>query len=141
MLWMKSLHIVFIAAWFAMLFYLPRIFVNLAQVESASSAEYQRLIGMAHRLYRFGTILVVPALGFGLALWVLYGVGSGQTWFYAKMFVVVLALGYHHACGSILRKFKNAQNIRSQKWFRWFNEVPVLLMLAAVVLVVVKPQF
>jgi protoporphyrinogen IX oxidase len=141
MLWMKSLHIVFIASWFAMLFYLPRIFVNLAQVENASSAEYQRLIGMAHRLYRFGTILVVPALGFGLALWVLYGVGSGQTWFYAKMFVVVLALGYHHACGSILRKFKNAQNIRSQKWFRWFNEVPVLLMLAAVVLVVVKPQF
>jgi protoporphyrinogen IX oxidase len=141
MLWMKSLHIVFIASWFAMLFYLPRIFVNLAQVESASSAEYQRLIGMAHRLYRFGTILVVPALGFGLALWVLYGVGSGQTWFYAKMFVVVLALGYHHACGSILRKFKNAQNIRSQKWFRWFNEVPVLLMLVAVVLVVVKPQF
>ncbi len=141
MLWMKSLHIVFIASWFAMLFYLPRIFVNLAQVESASSAEYQRLVGMAHRLYRFGTILVVPALGFGLALWVLYGAGSGQTWFYAKMFVVVLALGYHHACGSILRKFKNAQNIRSQKWFRWFNEVPVLLMLAAVVLVVVKPQF
>ena len=141
MLWMKSLHIVFIASWFAMLFYLPRIFVNLAQVESASSAEYQRLIGMAHRLYRFGTILVVPALGFGLALRVLYGIGSGQTWFYAKMFVVALALGYHHACGSILRKFKNAQNIRSQKWFRWFNEVPVLLMLAAVVLVVVKPQF
>lgn len=140
MLWMKSLHIVFIASWFAMLFYLPRIFVNLAQVENASSAEYQRLIGMAHRLYRFGTILIVPALGFGVALWVLYGIGSGQTWFYAKMFVVLLALGYHHACGSILRKFKNAQNIRSQKWFRWFNEVPVLLMLTAVVLVVVKPQ-
>jgi putative membrane protein len=119
---------------------LPRIFVNLAQVENASSAEYQRLIGMAHRLYRFGTILTVPALGFGVALWVLYGIGSGQTWFYAKMFVVLLALGYHHACGSILRKFKNAQNIRSQKWFRWFNEVPVLLMLTAVVLVVVKPQ-
>jgi putative membrane protein len=141
MLWMKSLHIVFIASWFAMLFYLPRIFVNLAQVENASSAEYQRLIGMAHRLYRFGTILAVPALGFGLALWVLYGVGSGQAWFYAKMFVVALALGYHHACGLLLSKFKNNKNQRSEKWFRWFNEVPVLLLLIAVTLVVVKPQF
>jgi putative membrane protein len=138
---MKSLHIVFIASWFAMLFYLPRIFVNLAQLENASSAEYQRLIGMAHRLYRFGTILVVPALGFGLALWVLYGIGAGQSWFYAKMVIVVLALGYHHACGSLMRKFQKVQNTRSQKWFRWFNEVPVLLMLVAVVLVVVKPQF
>jgi putative membrane protein len=141
MLWLKSLHIVFIASWFAMLFYLPRIFVNLAQVENASSAEYQRLIGMAHRLYRFGTILALPALGFGLALWALYGIGAGQSWFYAKMLAVVLALGYHHACGLLLRKFKNAKNTRSEKWFRWFNEVPVLLMLVSVVLVVVKPQF
>ncbi len=141
MLWIKSLHIVFIASWFAVLFYLPRIFVNLAQIEPVSSAEYQRLIGMAQRLLRFGTILVIPSLGFGLWLWAIYGIGAGQSWFYAKMVVVVLALGYHHACGAILRKFKNTQNTRSQKWFRWFNEVPVLLMLVAVVLVVVKPQF
>jgi protoporphyrinogen IX oxidase len=142
MLWMKSLHIVFIASWFAMLFYLPRIFVNLAQVDSAaSSAEYQRLLGMAQRLYRFGTILALPALGFGLALWLVYGIGAGQSWFYGKLVVVALSLGYHHACGSILRKFKNDQNTRSHQWFRWFNEVPVLLLLIAVVLVVVKPQF
>ena len=140
MLWIKSLHIVFVASWFAVLFYLPRIFVNLAQVESSSVAEYQRLIGMAERLSRFGLILAIPALGFGAWLWFGYGIGAGQTWFYAKLVVVLLALGYHHACGSILRKFKNAQNMRSQKWFRWFNEVPVLLMLIAVVLVVVKPQ-
>ncbi|MDI9335162.1 MAG: CopD family protein [Cytophagales bacterium] len=140
MLWIKSLHIVFIASWFAMLFYVPRIFVNLAQIESPSSAEYQRLIGMAQRLYRFGTFLALPALGFGLALWVLYGIGSGQSWFYAKMVAVALTLGYHHACGLLLRKFQNAKNTRNQKWFRWFNEVPVLLLLVAVVLVVVKPQ-
>lgn len=140
MLWYKSLHIVFIASWFAMLFYLPRIFVNLAQIPSSSVAEYQRLIGMAERLLRFGTILMVPALGFGLWLWLGYGIGSDQNWFYTKLVVVVLALGYHHACGSILRKFKNHQNKRSHTWFRWFNEVPVLLMLAAVVLVVVKPS-
>jgi protoporphyrinogen IX oxidase len=141
MLWIKSLHIVFIASWFAMLFYLPRIFVNLAQVESSSAAEYQRLIGMAERLLRFGTILVIPALGLGLWLWLIYGIGAGQNWLYAKLGVVVLALGYHHACGSILRKFKRHHNQRSHVWFRWFNEVPVVLMLVTVVLVVVKPSF
>jgi putative membrane protein len=141
MLWIKSLHIVLIASWFAMLFYLPRIFVNLAQVEASSAAEYQRLIGMAERLLRFGTILAIPALGFGVWLWLIYGIGAGQTWLYAKLAVVALALGYHHACGSILRKFKNQRNQRSHLWFRWFNEVPVLLMLVAVVLVVVKPSF
>lgn len=141
MLWIKSLHIVFIASWFAVLFYLPRIFVNLAQVEVGSSAEYQRLIGMAERLARFGFILLIPALSFGAWLWLGYGIGSGQSWFYAKLVVVFLALGYQHACTSILRKFKNSSNRRSHTWFRWFNEVPVLLMLVAVVLVVVKPQF
>jgi protoporphyrinogen IX oxidase len=141
MLWIKSLHIVFIASWFAMLFYLPRIFVNLAQIESDSTAEYQRLIGMAERLLRFGTILLIPALGLGLWLWLIYGIGTGQNWLYAKLGVVALALGYHHACGSVLRQFKQHQNQRSHVWFRWFNEAPVLLMLVAVVLVVVKPSF
>jgi protoporphyrinogen IX oxidase len=89
MLWIKSLHIVFIASWFAVLFYLPRIFVNLAQVETASAAakttaEYLRLIGMAERLARFGNILVIPALGFGAWLWLVYGIGTGQTWFYGS---------------------------------------------------------
>jgi protoporphyrinogen IX oxidase len=141
MLWIKSLHIVFIASWFAMLFYLPRIFVNLAQVEPASVAEYQRLLGMAHRLLRFGTILAIPALGFGLWLWLVYGMGSGQTWLHVKLVVVALAIGYHHACASLFKKFTMNRNVRSQRWFRWFNEVPVLLMLVAVVLVVVKPSF
>jgi protoporphyrinogen IX oxidase len=140
MLWIKSLHIVFIASWFAVLFYLPRIFVNLAQVEVGNSAEYQRLVGMAERLSRFGNILLIPALGFGAWLWLGYGIGAGQPWFYAKLVVVLLAVGYQHACASILRKFKNNANQRSHTWFRWFNEVPVLLMLIAVVLVVVKPQ-
>jgi protoporphyrinogen IX oxidase len=141
MLWIKSLHIVFIASWFAMLFYLPRIFVNLAQVESGSVAEYQRLIGMAHRLLRFGTVLAFPALGLGLWLWLVYGIGSGQIWLYAKLLMVLLAVGYHHACASLFQKFKANRNVRSQRWYRWFNEVPVLLMLVAVVLVVVKPSF
>ncbi len=141
MLWIKSLHIVLVASWFAVLFYLPRIFVNLAQVDAVASAEYQRLIGMARRLSRFGFILVIPALLLGAWLWLGFGVGAGQTWFYAKLVVVALALGYQHACSSILRQFARGERAHSHVWLRWFNEVPVLLMLLAVVLVVVKPQF
>lgn len=139
MLWIKALHIVFIASWFAGLFYLPRIFVNLAQETERVATE--RLLGMARRLYRFTTVLSVPAVLLGLWLYLGYGIGrgSGNGWMHAKLALVVLVIGYHHACGSLLRKFENGQNKRSHAWFRWFNEVPVLLLLAIVVLVVVKP--
>jgi putative membrane protein len=141
MLWIKALHIVFIASWFAGLFYLPRIFVNLAMVPDGSDAERQRLLLMARKLYRFMTILAVPALVLGLWLWLYYGIGKGpgNGWMHAKLLIVLLLLGYHHSCGSILRKFEAGQMQRSHVWFRWFNEAPVLLMLAAVCLVVVKP--
>jgi len=139
MLWIKSLHIVFIASWFAGLFYLPRIFVNLAQVPGDSVAERDRLLGMAGRLLRFTTILALPALVFGAWLFLHYGIGRGAGWMHAKLLVVFLAIGYHHACWSLLRKFRAGRNRRSARWYRFFNEVPVLLLLAAVVLVVVKP--
>ncbi|WP_411885017.1 CopD family protein [Polaromonas sp. YR568] len=141
MLWVKSLHIVFIASWFAGLFYLPRIFVNLAMVPPESVAERERLILMARKLMRFTTILAVPALVFGAWLYLGYGIGRGpgNGWMHAKLAVVVLVIGYHHACGRLLAKFVANHNTRSHKWFRWFNEVPVLLLLAAVILVVVKP--
>jgi len=139
MLWIKSLHIVFIASWFAGLFYLPRIFVNLAMVPGESVAERQRLILMARKLLRFTTILSVPAIGFGLWLYLGYGIGKGAGWMHVKLLVVLLAVGYHHACGSLLKKFVANANTRSHKWYRWFNEVPVLLLTAAVILVVVKP--
>lgn len=139
MLWIKSLHIVFVASWFAALFYLPRIFVNLAQVEHPSSETYQRLLGMAQRLQRFGWGLCVVAVALGMVLWLVYGIGKGQMWMHAKLLVVLLTLGYQHACYSLLKKFQAGRNQRSAVWFRWFNEVPVLLLLVAVVLVVVKP--
>lgn len=141
MLWVKALHIVFIASWFAGLFYLPRIFVNLAMVTPGSVAERDRLLLMARKLLRFTTLLAIPAIGLGLWLWLGWGIGlgPGNGWMHAKLFFVVLALGYHHACGVLLRRFEADQNRRSHRWFRWFNEVPVLLLLATVVLVVVKP--
>lgn len=135
MLWIKALHIVFIASWFAGLFYLPRIFVNLAQ--ESNPAVTERLLCMARRLYRFTSILMIPALIFGLWLWLGYGFKGG--WLHAKLALVILAIGYHHACGSLLKKFERGVNTKSHKWFRWFNEVPVVLLLLIVILVVVKP--
>ena len=141
MLWIKALHIVFVTSWFAGLFYLPRILVNLAMVDASSSAERDRLLLMARKLYRFMGPLMILALGLGLWLWLGYGIGrgAGQGWMHAKLAVVVLTLAYHHQCGRLLRVFERGENVRGHVWFRWFNELPVLFMLTAVVLVVVKP--
>jgi putative membrane protein len=141
MLWIKSFHIVFVASWFAGLFYLPRIFVNLAMVEPHSTAERDRLLLMARKLMRFTHILMVPAVALGLVLWLGYGIGwgPGNGWMHAKLTAVLLVLGYHHACMRLLRQFEAEANTRSHVWFRWFNEVPVVLMLVIVSLVVVKP--
>ena len=141
MLWIKSLHIVFVASWFAGLFYLPRIFVNLAMVPPESLAERERLLMMAHKLLRFTTLLAAPALALGLWLWLGYGIGRGpgNGWMHAKLAVVVLILTYHYACGLLLRRFVQRRGQRSHVWYRWFNELPVLLLLVTVLLVVVKP--
>jgi putative membrane protein len=139
MLWVKALHIVFVASWFAGLFYLPRIFVNLAMVPSGSDAERARLLLMARKLLRFTTMLSVPALALGLWLWAGYGIGRGAGWMHAKLAVVALTIAYHAACARILGGIERGSFMRGHGWFRWFNELPVLLLLAAVVLVVVKP--
>lgn len=142
MLWIKALHIIFVMSWFAGLFYLPRIFVNLAM--ESQTAVTERLLLMARKLYRFMTILAIPAILFGIALlWMQYGGGEGRfkmpAWMHPKLTLVLLALGYHHACGSILKKFEKGVNKRSHTWFRWFNEVPVVLLVGIVIFVVVKP--
>ncbi len=141
MLWVKAFHIVFVASWFAGLFYLPRIFVNLAMVDRADTVTAERLLLMAGKLYRFSGILMVAALAFGLWLWLGYGIGRGpgNGWLHAKLALVALLIGYHHACGSLLKKFRKGGNARSHTWYRWFNEVPVIGLLAIVILVVVKP--
>jgi putative membrane protein len=141
MLWIKSLHIVFVASWFAGLFYLPRIFVNLAMVSTDSPAERGRLLLMARKLLRFMTIIAVPALGLGIWLWAGYGIGwgPGNGWMHVKLLGVALVLGYHHACSVMLKKFVRGEQLHSHVWYRWFNEAPVILMLMIVCLVVVKP--
>ena len=141
MLWIKALHIVFIASWFAGLFYLPRIYVNLAMVAPGSRAEYERLLLMARKLYRFMTLLAAPALALGLWLWLGYGIGlgPGNGWMHAKLAVVLLLLAYHFWCWRLPRRFEARLPTHGHVWFRWFNEGPVLMMLAAVLLVVLKP--
>ncbi len=141
MLWIKSFHIIFVASWFAGLFYLPRIFVNLAMVPPDSDAEQTRLLLMARKLMRFTTLLMLPAVALGLVLWLYYGIGlgPGNGWMHAKLTIVLLVLGYHHACSRLLRKFEANANTHGHVWFRWFNEVPVVLLTIAVILVVVKP--
>lgn len=141
MLWIKALHIVFVASWFAGLFYLPRLFVNLAMVAPDSHAERERLLVMARKLQRFASLLMVPALLLGLMLWLHFGIGKGpgNGWLHAKLTLVVGAVGYQHVCQRLLRDFEQLANRRSHRWFRVFNEVSVLLFAAIVILVVVKP--
>ena len=136
-LWTKTLHIVLVASWFAGLFYLPRIFVNLA--DEKNPEVYERLLGMANRLFRFMTILAVPAVLLGLILWLHFKIGSGEIWMHAKVLLVLLIIGYHHACWGLLKKFRNATNTKTGVWYRWFNEVPVILLLVVTALVVIKP--
>jgi putative membrane protein len=140
-LWIKAIHIVFVASWFAGLFYLPRIFVNLAMVPADSHAERERLLLMARKLHRFSHILMGVALALGLVLWLYFGVGRGpgNGWMHAKLTLVALTIGYQHYCRRLMRDFEQSANQRSHRWFRVFNEVSVLLFAAIVVLVVLKP--
>jgi len=137
MLTLKALHISLVVAWFAGLFYLPRIFVNLAMVPPASTAERERLLLMAGKLYRFMTPLGVLAVALGLWLWLGYGFSGG--WLHAKTALVALLVIYHWHCGRLLKAFQSGGNARSHVWFRFYNEMPVLVLFAVVFLVVLKP--
>jgi len=135
MLWVKAFHIIFVVSWFAGLFYLPRIFVNHAMATDA--AEIARLKLMERKLYRFMTPLGVLALVFGIWLWLGYGFGGG--WLDAKLALVVVLVAYHLYCGHLTKVFAEDRNRRGHVFYRWFNELPVLLLTAIVILVVVKP--
>jgi len=136
MLWIKSFHIIFVTSWFAGLFYLPRLFVNHAMVNADSEAA-ERLKLMETKLYRFMLPLAVLALGFGL--WLMIGYGINGAWMHAKLTLVLLLIAYHWYCGKLLKDFKANRNTRSHVWYRWFNEVPVIVLTLVVILVVVKP--
>ncbi|MDH3637499.1 MAG: protoporphyrinogen oxidase HemJ [Gammaproteobacteria bacterium] len=136
MLWVKSFHIVFMVTWFAGLFYLPRLFVYHAMADDRPSLE--RFKVMERKLfYGIMTPGAILTIGFGVWLWLGYGFSGG--WLYAKLVLVIVLIGYHLWCGRLLNDFKHDRNHRTHVFYRWFNEFPVLLLVAAVVLVVVKP--
>jgi putative membrane protein len=135
MLWIKAFHIIFVVSWFAGLFYLPRIFVNHAMATEPS--EIARLKLMEHKLYRFVTPIAVLALFFGLWLWLGYGITG--SWLYAKLILVLVLIAYHFYCGVMVKQFAADKNTRGHVFYRWFNEVPVLVLMAVVILVTVKP--
>ena len=135
MQWLKAFHIIFMVSWFAGLFYLPRLFVNHAMAQDAAVAA--QLAVMERKLYRFITPLGVLTLATGLWLWLAYGITGG--WLMVKLVLVAMLIAYHLYCGKLLDDFKQGRNTHSHVWYRWFNELPVLILFAVVILVVVKP--
>jgi putative membrane protein len=109
MLWVKAFHIIFVVSWFAGLFYLPRIFVNHAM--ATEPAEIARLKLMEGKLYRFVTPIAWLAVGFGMWLWLGYGFSGG--WLHAKLFLVLLLIGYHYYCGILVKQFAAGRNTQS----------------------------
>lgn len=136
MLWIKSLHIIFMVTWFAGLFYLPRLFVYHAMSDDAPGIE--RLKVMERKLY-YGIMTpgAVLTILFGLWLWLGYGISGG--WLHAKLALVIALIAYHLYCGKLLADFKYDRNRHSHVYYRWFNEIPVVILIAVVILVVVKP--
>ena len=136
MLWVKALHIVFVIAWFAGLFYLPRLFVYHAQAEDTVSKE--RFKVMERKLYRG---IMTPAMGLTLlsGAWMWLGFGVGGNWLYAKLVFVAALIAYHEWLGALMRAFARDVNRHSHVFYRWLNEAPVLLLIPIVILVVVKP--
>lgn len=135
MLTVKALHIILVVSWFAGLFYLPRIFVNHAMVEDTATKE--RLAMMERKLYGFVTPIGILAVSLGLWLWLGYGFGGG--WLHVKTTLVIFLIAYHLYCGKLMRDFAAGRNTRSHVWYRVFNEVPVVVLIAVVFLTVLKP--
>jgi protoporphyrinogen IX oxidase len=137
MAWVKSFHIIFVITWFAGLFYLPRLFVYHAMASDAVSIE--RFKVMERKLY-YGIMSpsAVLAVLFGIWLWLAWFRDAGG-WLHAKLALVAALVVYHLWCGRLLADFRNDRNRRTHAWYRWFNEAPVLALVAVVILVVVKP--
>ena len=137
-LWLKAFHIIFMVTWFAVLLYLPRLFVYHAKAEDAATREHLKL--MERKLYRFVTPLMWLMLGFGL--WLIYLNGwnwfTVQSWLQIKLVLVAILIGYHFYCGKIVNDLRDDRKIKSHVYYRWFNEVPVLFLFAIVILAVVK---
>ena len=136
MLWIKAFHIIFVITWFAAIFYLPRLFVYHANATDLEGIERFKI--MERKLYR-GIMMPSAVLALLSGFWLYLDYGFSGGWLIAKLAIVTLLVAYHFWCGQLLRDFAADRNTKSHVWYRWFNEVPVVLLIAAVILVVVKP--
>jgi putative membrane protein len=140
-LWFKAFHVIFMVAWFAGIFYLPRLFVNHAETKSVEVT--QQLKGMEKRLLYFITPFGVLTVLLGLILIYIYGYAwfAAAKWLHIKLTLVILLLIYHGYCFKLVNIFQQDKNTRSGKFYRVFNEVPVLVLFAVIILAYVKPMF
>ena len=137
MLFVKSLHIIFMVTWMAGLFYLPRLFVYHAEASDRISIERFKI--MERKVFwGIATPGGILTIAFGLWLWLGWFQGAG-LWLHAKLALVAVLVAYHLWCGKLMMDFRRERNTRSHVWFRWFNEFPVLMLTAIVLLVVFKP--
>ena len=136
MLWVKALHIIFMVTWFAGLFYLPRLFVYHAMSDDPPSVE--RFKVMERKLY-YGIMTPGAVLTIIFGFWLWLGFGISGSWLHPKLLLVALLIAYHYFCGRLLSDFRQDRNQHSHIYYRWFNEIPVVLLIAIVILVVVNP--
>ena len=136
MLWIKSFHIIFMVTWFAGLFYLPRLYVYHAM--SSDEASNERFKIMERKLF-YGIMTPGGIITVALGLWLWFGYGFTGGWIHAKTGLVAILIGYHVWCGKLMLDFKHDRNTHSHVFYRWFNEFPVLILIAVVLLVVLKP--
>ena len=132
----KTAHVVFVIAWMATVFYLPRILVNIAEAGDVPAVR-ARLVLMGRRLYRFGHVMFGSALVFGLVLWLHFGIGG--PWLHAKVLFVAFLLAHFLVAGRWLKGVVAGRPLPGAKALRWFNEIPVLLLVVVVYLVLAKP--
>ncbi|MBC8506888.1 MAG: CopD family protein [Chloroflexi bacterium] len=139
MLWLKALHLIFMVAWFAGLFYLPRLFINHAMTDNPHSSEMLKV--MERKLYRFTTPWMVLTLAFGIWMlfdyaWAAYG---SMLWLQIKLLLIGILVAFHFYCGKLLKDFANDRNKYSHVWLRYFNEIPAVVMFIMIPLAVLKP--
>lgn len=139
-LWLKAFHLIFMVSWFAGIFYLPRIFVNLAMASSDKKEEtYEHLLFMAQKLYRFVTpFMLLTLLCGGWMLYLNFAL-LDLLWMQIKLVLVLTLVAYHFVCGSYLKRFVQKRALKSHIYYRWFNEFPVLVLFSVVLLAVIKP--
>ncbi|MCG8527131.1 MAG: CopD family protein [Opitutales bacterium] len=134
--WFKILHIFFVIGWMCGIFYMPRIMVHY-QLAKREGEGVTRLVKMARKLYNFSSLMMLFATGFGMVLWIYFGISGG--WMHAKLLLVAVLMVHHHLCARFIKQMEKDTLQRSSVFFRWFNEYPTIVMLIIIILVIAKP--